>query len=143
MTGSRDSIHTKVCQRFRFRKSLTALSGRCSVYLRNWVWIPRTPHCTSSNYLMMWRGLGTLGSITIETAPSLRTYLFLLDLTVAYILKAKHLMKLLSLGISWSKCILSVRVYLSQPPMMRRALFWTTCIRVEFFLLIKAHAGVA
>ena len=58
----RDSMHTKDRRRLRFRETLTALRGCSSVSVKNWVWMPRTRHCTSSNYLRIWRGLKTLGS---------------------------------------------------------------------------------
>ena len=47
----RDSMDTKDVR--RFRETLTALS---TVSFRNWVWMPRTGLCTSSNYLRIWRG---------------------------------------------------------------------------------------
>ena len=76
-----------------------------------------------------------------ESVPNFLIYRVLLSLAEAYNFKAKHLMKLLSLGISVSECILSICVYQSYPPMSLSALFWTTCRHGMFDLEMKAHAG--
>ena len=83
----------------------------------------------------------TLWVKTFEADPNFLIYLFLLVLTEAYNLGAKVFIKPLSIRIS--KCSCSVRVYQSYPPMIRKALFWTTCSRFIFCLEMKVHSGEA
>ena len=78
----------------------------------------------------------------LVSEPNFLICRFLLLLAERYNFKAKVLIKGLSIGISMSKCSCPVRVYQSYPPMIRRALFWTTC-RQDIYFEMKAQAEKA
>ena len=124
------------------------------------MWILRSRHCTSLNYLRIWRGFGTLESITIEAAPSFQTYvlfgniiciifttfqtyLFLLDFAVHFQRQTFYVaFKLRNFVVKMHFICTGITTSIITPNDAQSPVL-DNLLTDEFFLLFKAHSGEA